>query len=157
LTDRILDVLPLRRGQFVVEDDQRDFIADDPLPQLLDLPLAEVGGGIGTVKLLGEAPDDLGAGGVRQSFQFEQVFIHQVTRIRALARCTDQEGTLDRRFKRDGFSGDTKLGASMVEKRMKRAVPAKKRRQYRPQFTLVEGTDAVDWRIYRLMVLKRPC
>jgi len=103
---RVLDVLPLRGAQLVVEDEERRAITLDALLELLDLPLAEIGRRVRPVELLRERADDLGARRVGEALELEQVLIEMVLRARALERRADEERALDRRRERDDVACD---------------------------------------------------
>jgi hypothetical protein len=56
--------------------------------------------------LLRQRADDLGAGGIRQPLELEQVFVEVMFGVRPLQRRANQERALDRRRKIDDVSGD---------------------------------------------------
>ena len=64
-----LEVLPLRGAELVVEDEHGRVLLLGEELQLVELALAHVGGGIGTVDVLRELADDDGAGGVGQALE----------------------------------------------------------------------------------------
>ena len=94
---RILDVLPLRRRQLVVEQDERDILGGDALAQFVDLALPQVGRGIRPVELLCQRANDLRPRRVGESFQLEQVFVEVVLRVRPLQRRADEQRAFNRR------------------------------------------------------------
>jgi hypothetical protein len=76
--DRLLHVLPLRGAQLVVEQDERRVEVARLVAQLVELALAEVGGRVRAVELLGERAHDVGAGGVRQAGELLEVLLDAV-------------------------------------------------------------------------------
>ena len=62
--EQLLEVVLLRRGELVVEDDGVAVDLEGDLAQLLGLALADVVGGVGRVASLHDARDRIGAGGV---------------------------------------------------------------------------------------------
>ena len=66
-SDRVLDVLPLRWSELVVEDDKRRVTIFDDGAQLFDLPLAEIRRRVRSVDLLRQRPDDRRAGRVGET------------------------------------------------------------------------------------------
>jgi hypothetical protein len=87
---RVLDVLPLRRRQFVVKKHEGDVFGSDALAKLVDFSLPQVRGRVGSVELLRQRADDLRAGRVGQALQFEQVLVEVMLCIRPLQRRTNQ-------------------------------------------------------------------
>jgi hypothetical protein len=100
----ILDVLPLRRRELIVEDDERRILLADERPQLFDLPLAEVGRWIRPVDLLGQRPDDDRARGVRELLELLEMFIDVMSRRCPLARRANEQRALDGRREGDEIS-----------------------------------------------------
>jgi len=80
----VLDVLALRRRQFVIEQHERDAVGGDAVAQLVHFSLPEIRGGIRAVELLRETSDHLRAGRIGEAFQFEQVLVEVVLGIRPL-------------------------------------------------------------------------
>jgi hypothetical protein len=96
----------LCRRELVVEDDQRGVGLVDERAELVDLPFPEVRGGVGTIDLLGDAPNDDGAGGICQLLELLEVLVDVVSRGRPLARRADEQCALDRRGDGNQLSGD---------------------------------------------------
>jgi hypothetical protein len=109
--DAVLDVLPLRRRQLVVEDDQRGVTIFDDVAQFLDLPLAEVRGRVGTIDLLCERADDSSARRIREPLQLGEVFLELMPRDAPLPldRRADENDALDRGSEGDQFASDCRL------------------------------------------------
>jgi len=97
----VFDVLALRRRQLVVEDDERRILLVDERPELLDLPLAEIGRGVGPIDLLRDAADDNGTRRVDELLELIEMLIEIMARRRSLARRANKQGALDRR--REGY------------------------------------------------------
>jgi hypothetical protein len=102
----VLDVLPLRRRELVIEDDERCVRLLDERAELLDLPFPEVRRGIRTIDLLSDASDDDGAGSVRELLELIEMLVDVVPRRRSLARRADEKRSLDRRGEGDQVAGD---------------------------------------------------
>ena len=71
------------------------------VPQLLDLALAEVGGGVGPIDLLRDAADDHGARRVGELFELLEMLVDVMPGRRALARRSDEQCALDGRGEGD--------------------------------------------------------
>ena len=91
-----LEVGALRRRQLLVEDHERGAGVGHRLGNLLDLALADEGGGIGCRDLLRHAPDDFGPGRVHQPGELFQVFGDVPGVGTALPRGGDEHRALDR-------------------------------------------------------------
>ena len=111
LADLALEVLALRRREFIVEDDDRRLVLGDERLQLLDLAAPDVGRGVGTVDLLGERRDDDGARGVRELRQLVEVLDGVMARVGPLDGRADEDGAFLRGLELDEFAD----GASAVE------------------------------------------
>ena len=106
LAGGVLDVLALRRRQFVVEHHQRCVGRRDLLAQLLDLALPQVRRRIGLVDLLRHVADDVSAGGVDETLQLLEMLPDLVPRIRPLAWRSDEDRSLDGCRQFDQILGD---------------------------------------------------
>ena len=106
LAGGVLDVLALGRRQLIVEDDERRILRVDERPELLDLPLPEVGRGVGPIDLLCDAPDDDGTGRVDELLELLEMLIQIVARRRPFARRADKQGALDRRREGNQIASD---------------------------------------------------
>src|ERR1035437_6414747 len=78
LADFLLEVLSLAWGELVVEDDDGGLCVRDERLQLLELALADVGGGVGFFERLRELADDDGAGGVGEAAEFFEVLSREM-------------------------------------------------------------------------------
>ena len=104
--ERVLEVLPLRGRELLVEDDEGGAGRLDQLLQLHDLPFTDVVLGMRRVEPLNQRADDDRAGGVRQPGQLVEVFFRRTGRL-PLHRGRDQYGPLARRLRRDRFAYET--------------------------------------------------
>jgi hypothetical protein len=104
--DRLLDVLPLRGAQLVVEQHERRVERARLVAQLVELPLAEVRGRMGAVELLRERAHDVGAGRVGQARELLEVLLDVVAVRGALEGGADEHDTLGRRGDGDQVAGD---------------------------------------------------
>jgi hypothetical protein len=91
---RVLQVLALRRRQFLVEDDEGRAQLRGQLPQFGDLALADVVLRVRRVEPLLQRAHHLRAGRVRQPLQLLQVLVRLGER-RRLQRCSHQYDALD--------------------------------------------------------------
>jgi hypothetical protein len=121
LTRRILDVLPLRGSQLVVEYYDCCVRVADDAAELLDLSLAEIRSGIRAIELLREAADHDSAGCVGELLELVEMLVHDLRArkgrrpggsisvpapLRPFDLCPDEDRSLDRGLKLDQFSRD---------------------------------------------------
>src|SRR5690606_804298 len=104
--ERVLEVLPLRGRELLVEDDEGGAGRLDQLLQLRDLPFTDVVLGMRRVEPLDQRADDDRAGGVRQPGQLVEGFV-RLTRRLPLHRGRNQARPLARRLRRDRFAYET--------------------------------------------------
>ena len=106
LADDLLDVLALRRTQFVVEEHERRVQLVHALAQLVQLSAAEIRADMRFVDLLRERTADFGTGSVRQSRELSQVLVDLMPRRGALARRTNEQRPFGRRCQYDRITCD---------------------------------------------------
>src|SRR5689334_8706732 len=106
---RVFDVLALRRGELVVEDDERRLGIADQCAELLDLSFAEVSRGVWSVDLLRDGAHDNGTRRVDELLELIEVLVDVVARGGAFTRRAYEDGALDRRGEGYQIPSDVKL------------------------------------------------
>src|SRR5574341_737638 len=93
--EALLELDALHRRQALVEQQQGGAARRQLVFQRFNLALAEVEVGSGCIDALDGSPDDLGAGGIRESLEFPQVLIHMHRIVGTLTGSSNEIGTLD--------------------------------------------------------------
>lgn len=104
--DGVLEVLPLRRRELVIEDGDRRVGAANELGELVNLAAAEICRRMRAVELLRELADNCRAGGVGEEGQLAEVLAGRVAVWRALERGADEDDALLLRREGDQVPGD---------------------------------------------------